>query len=119
MKVEMLRLMCSPVHGNHQPGDVVEMDEAEAMKRVANGDCKALEEPSARGRRGRASKGDSAPAVVPVAPPPIEKMTAEQLKTYAAEQEIDLGDATKKEDVRAKIVAELEARRDGDDEDGG
>ena len=116
MKVEMLRLMCSPTYGNRQPGDVVDMDEAEALKRIENGDCRALEESSGRGRRGRASKS-SAPAGVPDEKP-IEKMTAEELKTYAAAQEIDLGDATKKDDVRAKIVAELEARRD-EDENGG
>ena len=35
---------------------------------------------------------------------PLEKQTVEQLKAYAAEHGIDLGDATKKADVLAAIA---------------
>lgn len=34
---------------------------------------------------------------------PFSKMTVEELKAYAAEKSIDLGDATKKKDIVAKI----------------
>lgn len=35
----------------------------------------------------------------------LKKMRVEELKAYAAEKGIDLGDASKKEDILAKIAA--------------
>lgn len=42
---------------------------------------------------------------------PIDKMTVEELKAYAAEKGIDLGDATKKADIRASIDLALEGAK--------
>ncbi|MEU3600886.1 hypothetical protein ABZ714_19505 [Streptomyces sp. NPDC006798] len=116
MRVEMLRLMCSPVHGNHQPGAVIDLPPAEARKRIASGDCRPADGPPSPPRR---------PAPADTAPgpdgdgPAVEKMTADQLKAFADAEGIDLGDATKKADVLAAVVAEMEHRRDSDDGTGG
>lgn len=41
----------------------------------------------------------------------LDDMTAAQLKAYAEENGIDLGDATKKDDIRAAIQLALESRK--------
>jgi hypothetical protein len=112
MRVEMLRLMSNPTYGNQPEGAIVEMDDADAERRIAAGDCRPLDTPKTR----KPAKA------APPAPPggqgeetPVEKMTVEQLKAYAAEYEIDLGDAAKKDDIRTVIAAELERRRDEDE----
>lgn len=46
----------------------------------------------------------------------LEKRTVEQLKAYAAGQEIDLGDASKKAEILDKITTEL-ARREAENGD--
>ncbi|MEU6952075.1 hypothetical protein [Streptomyces sp. NPDC045714] len=112
MRVQMLRLMANPEHGTVQAGQEIDLPAAEARKRIAAGDCKPLETESPR-------RTAPAPPADPGAPGqgeevPVEKMTVDQLKTYAAEQDIDLGDATRKEDIRAVVLAEIERRRDAD-----
>jgi hypothetical protein len=47
---------------------------------------------------------------------PLDKRTVEQLKDYAAEQNIDLGDAGKKAEILDRITTEL-ARREAETED--
>lgn len=47
-------------------------------------------------------------------PKPVEKMTADELKAYAAEHEIDLGDAKNKGEVLAAIKAAEAKPADGD-----
>ncbi|MEV6544399.1 hypothetical protein [Streptomyces sp. NPDC051665] len=47
---------------------------------------------------------------------PLEKRTVDQLKAYAAEQEIDLGDASKKAEILDTITTEL-ARREAEKDD--
>lgn len=47
---------------------------------------------------------------------PLEKRTVEQLKAYAAEHDIDLGDASKKAEILDKITSEL-ARREAESGD--
>lgn len=47
--------------------------------------------------------GEASEVVEEAAANPIDKMTVEELKAYAAEKGIDLGDATKKADIRAAI----------------
>lgn len=42
--------------------------------------------------------------------PDVETMTVAQLKEFAAEQHIDLGENTRKDDIKAAIQLELEAR---------
>lgn len=41
--------------------------------------------------------------------PALDDMTVDQLKAFAADKQIDLGDATKKADIRAAIDAKLAA----------
>ncbi|MFD6421712.1 hypothetical protein [Streptomyces sp. NPDC060198] len=47
---------------------------------------------------------------------PLERRTLEQLRAYAAAHDIDLGDATLKTDVLRLVLAEVEQRRDADDD---
>lgn len=46
---------------------------------------------------------------------PIEKMTVAQLKEYAAKHEIDLGEATKKEDV-LKVIQDAQQPKPSSEE---
>ncbi|WP_327162857.1 hypothetical protein [Streptomyces zaomyceticus] len=124
MRVEMLRLMANPRYGAQPEGAIVEMDDADAERRIAAGDCRPLDEPRKK-KGGRPAKTATPPTPpTPPAPPvepdvPVEAMTVDQLRAFAAEQDIDLGEARLKEDIRAVVAAELERRRDEDDEGGG
>lgn len=68
-------------------------------------------------------EGDSRPKPVSSAEPadkPLDKQTVEQLKAYAAQHDIDLGDAGKKAEILDRITTELERREaEADDGDGG
>jgi hypothetical protein len=50
--------------------------------------------------------------------PPLEKRTVDQLRAYAAEHEIDLGDASKKAAILDAITTELQ-RREAEADDNG
>ncbi|WP_181786052.1 hypothetical protein [Streptomyces phytophilus] len=112
MRVKMLRLMCSPEHGNHDAGDEVDLPEQEAARRIAAGDCvaaDAADKPRLRDKlRGR--RGGKEPEQ---ADKPLAKQTVAQLQAYAAEHDVDLAGAT----TKADILAAIEAAQD-DDEDG-
>lgn len=95
MRVRMLRSMANPA-GNADAGAVIDLPDEEAEQRIAAGHCTAVDEPRRRLRRTKTE---------PDGPKPIDKMTVDELKTYAAEHGIDLGDATKKNDILAKIEA--------------
>lgn len=114
MRVQMLRLMANPEHGTVPAGAVIDLPAREARKRIAAGDCKPVDSDAPRRTTPAA---DSAPPTAPADTPdvPVEAMTVDQLKAYADEQAIDLGDAKKKDDIRALVVAELERRRDADE----
>ncbi|WP_019636129.1 hypothetical protein [Paenibacillus fonticola] len=49
---------------------------------------------------------------------PIDKMTVPQLKEYAAEKKIDLGEATKKEDI-LKVIQDAQQLNDGKEQQKG
>ncbi|MFC8276257.1 hypothetical protein ACFUJR_27750 [Streptomyces sp. NPDC057271] len=117
MRVEMLRLMASPKYGNQPEGAIVDMDDAEAARRIAAGDCRPVDEPRRRkaARAKAATGGTETGGDGQDGPPPVEEMTVDQLKAFAAGQEIDLGDAKKKAELLAVVVAELERRRDEDE----
>ncbi|THA78409.1 hypothetical protein E6R60_05865 [Streptomyces sp. A0642] len=124
MRVQMLRLMANPDHGTVQAGAVVDLPATEARKRIAAGDCKPLEGDAPRGGAPGPDRTPAAPQTTPLTPAdtpdvPVEAMTVEQLKAYADEQDIDLGDAKKKDDIRALVAAELERRRDADENSDG
>ncbi|GGN47803.1 hypothetical protein GCM10011578_101590 [Streptomyces fuscichromogenes] len=57
-----------------------------------------------------------AEAADPEADKPLEKRTVDQLKAYAAEHGIDLGDAGKKAEILDRITTEL-ARREAESGD--
>ncbi|MEW2631791.1 hypothetical protein AB0903_09060 [Streptomyces sp. NPDC048389] len=124
MKVRMLRLMCNPTYGNHQPGAEIELPDDVARKRIANGDCVAVDAPKASrllSKLGaRRKKGD--PPAAPKNPQdvgekPLEQMKLDELTAYAAEHDIDLGDAMLKADVLRVVAAAVEARRDQDEDE--
>jgi hypothetical protein len=54
---------------------------------------------------------DSGTKVDPPRPEKPEEMTVPQLKDYAKENEIDLGDATKKDDILQKVTEWQEASK--------
>ncbi|WP_435610685.1 hypothetical protein [Streptomyces sp. C10-9-1] len=109
MRVEMLRLMANPRLGTVQPGAIVEMDEQTAARRIAAGDCRPVDAPPPT------QPDDSADGGGEVA---VEDMTVDQLRAYAAAEGIDLDGATRKADVLRAVVAELERRRDQDEDEG-
>ncbi|MFC8012209.1 hypothetical protein, partial [Streptomyces cinereoruber] len=114
MRVEMLRLMVNAKYGTQPEGAIVDMDPADAERRIAAGDCRPLDPPKKKtGRPAKAAAKETTPPDEPEVP--VEEMTVEQLKAYAGEQEIDLGGATRKDEIRAVVAAELERRRDADD----
>lgn len=47
---------------------------------------------------------------------PLEKMTTAQLQAYAAEHNIDLGEAKGKAEIFAAVAAAVEAAREAEDE---
>ncbi|MGW1127461.1 hypothetical protein [Streptomyces sp. NPDC002526] len=114
MRVQMLRLMSNPRHGTVPAGAVIDLPAAEARKRIAAGDCKPLEDER---RTTRAPNEPATPKESATTEAlPVEKMTVEQLRAYAAAEDIDLGNATLKADVLGIVVGELERRRDADDD---
>jgi len=62
------------------------------------------------------SSADAAKPAEPVDDKPLEKRTVDQLKAYADEQDIDLGDASKKAEILDAITTEL-ARREAENGD--
>jgi len=103
MRVEFIRRVASPTL-TAQPGQVLDLPEDEALKRIKAGHATAVDQPKQRlrdrldGLRDRLAKGGPADK-------PLEKHTVDELKAYAAEREIDLGDAGKKADILAAIAA--------------
>ncbi|MGW0545312.1 hypothetical protein ACWD0D_34205 [Streptomyces griseoincarnatus] len=116
MLIEMQRLMANPEHGTVQPGQIIDLSAAEARRRIAAGDCKPANGSAAEQPRRAAGPAEQEPDTGGAQDEqvPVEKMTVDQLKTYAAAEEIDLGDATRKDDIRVLVLAELERRRDAD-----
>ncbi|WP_405930325.1 hypothetical protein [Streptomyces sp. NBC_00827] len=79
-----------------QAGQTAEFEDAEADALVAGG--YGVYEGDTRPRPRQVE-------VVELKDKPLEKQTVDQLTAYAAEHEIDLGDATKKADILAAITA--------------
>ncbi|WP_432135868.1 hypothetical protein [Streptomyces sp. bgisy154] len=118
MRVEFLRPIANPTL-NARVGQVVDLPDDQALQRIRAGHAVAVDQPRARlrdrlpGRRKQAGPKDSTPA-----DKPLEERTVDQLKAYAAEHDIDLGDATKKAQILDAITSELARREaDADDED--
>ncbi|MFF2774853.1 hypothetical protein ACFVU3_08080 [Streptomyces sp. NPDC058052] len=117
MRVEMLRLMANPKYGTAPAGAIVEMDPADAERRIAAGDCKPVDEPKKKRRQAPADTPDPATGQSGDGPEvAVEDMTVEQLKAYAVAEDIGLGSATRKDEIRAAVITALEQRRDEDGE---
>jgi hypothetical protein len=121
MKVTFLRLLCRPGM-TVQPGQTVDLPEAEARARIKAGVAKPAE-----------TAAEAAPAQpaagpgpdVPGADVPLEDMTIPHLREYAAAAGIELTGVARKADILAVIAAAREAKEaegaGGDDgkDDGG
>ncbi|MEV7282870.1 hypothetical protein [Streptomyces sp. NPDC093111] len=104
-RVTMHTLYAGP-SGSVGVGQTGQFDDEEAEQLVAGGYGVYADAPRARAARRAAPDGGDKP---------VERMNVEELKAYAAEHDIDLGDATKKAELLATVIAELERRRDEDD----
>ncbi|MFJ2701881.1 hypothetical protein ACIO3R_01615 [Streptomyces sp. NPDC087428] len=98
-RVKMMSLYAGP-KGSVAIGAIGEFDDAEARDLVD-------------GRYG-AYADEPRPARKEPAEKPIERWTVAELQAYAAEHEIDLGDATVKAGILKTVVAAIEAARDSD-----
>lgn len=112
MRVQFTQRVANPDF-SARPGQVLDLPDEEALKRIDAGHCTPVDQPKAglldriRGRKPKA-KDDQAPG--PVADKPLEKMTVEQLKAYADERDISLPPDGLKADLLAAIEAELQER---------
>lgn len=103
--------MASPTR-SARAGQVLDLPPEEAARRVEARQCVYTDDaPSIPDETAEAAK----PAG-PEADKPLEKRTVDQLKVFAAEQEIDLGDASKKAEILDRITTEL-ARREAENDD--
>lgn len=113
MRVEFTRPVASPGLSAYA-GQILDLDEDEALKRIEAGHCTAVDQPKPSlrerflGRSGKTRPG-AAPAAEPDAKP-LDKMTVEQLRAYADEHDISLPEDGKKADLLAAIQAELTER---------
>jgi hypothetical protein len=93
VRVKILRTIANAT-GNHQAGAIVDMPDEAAAVRIAAGHAAPVDQPPPPPAE------DDDPATDPK---PVDKMTVDELRTYAAEHDIDLGDAKKKADILAVI----------------
>ncbi|MCM1974628.1 Rho termination factor N-terminal domain-containing protein [Streptomyces sp. G1] len=111
MRVEFTRRVANPAY-SARPGQVMDLPEAEALKRIEAGHCTAVDQPKARladrlrGRKPRTGGGQAPGAAQET---PLEKMTVDQLKAYADEHDISLPPDGRKAD----LVAAIEAAQQG------
>ncbi|ONH35722.1 hypothetical protein [Protofrankia sp. BMG5.30] len=103
MKVRFLRRVANPVF-SAQPGDVRDLPEQDAAKRIAAGDCVAVDQPKPR-LRDRLRRQPELAAPPAPADKPLDRLTVDELREYADEHDIDLGEASKKADIIAVIRA--------------
>lgn len=104
MRVRMLRLMASPER-TAQPGQIIDLPDAEAHKRIAAGDCAPVDADQPNPARPR-------PAAAAADGRPLEKRTVAELQAYCDQHGIDTGGATRK----AELLAAIEQARDADDD---
>lgn len=107
-RVTMNTLYAGPA-GSVGIGQTGEFHDEEAEQLVAGGYGVYADTPRTRAAARPAGPGPDS------GEKPVERMNVEQLKAYAAEHDIALGDATKKAEILAAVVAELERRRDEDE----
>lgn len=112
MRVKMLRPMFNAEFGNHHPGDVIDLPDEEAEARIAAGYCAPVDEPKRTLTERLRRRKDGAPETPDEGGPevkPVDKMTVPELQAYAAARDIDLGEATLKRDILARIEAAQDA----------
>jgi hypothetical protein len=103
MRVRFERRMASPTM-SAQPGQIVDLPEDEALKRIKAGVCTAVDQPKPRLRDRLPGRRKEEPADLPK-DKPLEKQTVEQLKAYAEKHDISLPEGAKKADILAAIAA--------------
>ncbi|WP_432193806.1 hypothetical protein [Streptomyces sp. bgisy027] len=114
MRIEFTRPVASPTL-TARAGEIRDLPEAEALKRIDAGHAVAVDQPKPRlrdrlpGRRKTEPKAEQKAAE----DTPLEKLTVEQLKAYADAQDISLPEKAKKDELLAVITAALEEREDG------
>ncbi|MEV3848096.1 hypothetical protein [Streptomyces microflavus] len=108
VRVKMMTLYAGPDR-SVPAGQTAQFDKAEAEALVSGGYGVYADTPAAT------RKTAKEPAKEP-AEKPIEKWNVAELQKYAADQEIDLGQATVKADILKAVVDEIERRRDANDD---
>ncbi|MCZ4604987.1 Rho termination factor N-terminal domain-containing protein [Streptomyces sp. Lzd4kr] len=113
MRVEFTRPVAGPAL-RARAGEVRDLPEAEALKRIDAGHAVAVDQPKPRlrdrlpGRRAKAKAEQKAAEDTP-----LEKLTVEQLKAYADEHDIPLPEGARKAEIIAAITPFLEEREGG------
>lgn len=112
MRVEFTRGVASP-RLTARPGQILDLPEAEALKRIEAGHAVAVDQPRPRLRDRLPGRRKSEPKAEPKDDGnALEKLTVEQLKAYADEHDISLPEGGKKAELLAAIAAALEERED-------
>ena len=110
MRVEFTRGVASPTL-SARPGQIRDLSEAEALKRIEAGHAVAVDQPRTRLRDRLPGRRKPEQKTVPE-DRPLEKLTVDQLRAYAEEQDISLPEKAKKDELLAVIAAALEERED-------
>jgi len=112
MRVQFTRPVASPGL-SATVGQILDLPDEEALKRIEAGHCTALDQPKPRlrdrlpGRRKPEPKTDGKAAAEDK---PLDKLTVEQLKAYADEHDLSIPEDGKKADILAAITEALAER---------
>ncbi|MCZ4611622.1 hypothetical protein O3S80_49340 [Streptomyces sp. Lzd4kr] len=113
MRVEFTRPIASPAL-RARAGEVRDLPETEALKRIDAGHAVAVDQPKPRLRDRLPGRRKTEPkAERETADKPLEKLTVEQLRAYADSRDISLPEKARKDELLAVITAALEEREDG------
>ena len=97
-------LILKAYHGDKNPGDLIEFDDEEAARQIAIGGARELTAEEIEKLAAAAKAKDAAEAHTK-----LMAMTGKDLQALADENKIDLGDASKKEDIIAAIELHTES----------
>ncbi|MEW2635258.1 hypothetical protein AB0903_27340 [Streptomyces sp. NPDC048389] len=114
MRVEFTRTVANPSL-SARAGEIKDVPEAEAVKRIEAGHAVAVDQPRTRlrdrlpGLRKQQAKAESK---APEEDKPLDKLTVEQLRAYAEEQDISLPEKARKDEL-LKVIGEALEEREG------
>ncbi|MGI5443819.1 SAP domain-containing protein [Streptomyces shenzhenensis] len=113
-RVRFQRRMASPTH-TARPGDVLDIPAGEAAQRVKAGQCTYVDAPAAPGPAAEDGGQEPKEPMEPgAAGSGLDKLTVDQLKAFAAEQDIDLDGTARKAEILDRIITVLAEREAGD-----